>query len=831
MPRRLNIADWWRASTADIVRVALATIALGGSALPNAAHAQRAYTVDDMLRLESMGNVSISKDGSTLIFDRYGPYDQQAAFDRGYIPGETRSKIYVVNLKKDAPPRLLFSQPRDRGFAHASISPDGRYILYTDTGRTAYGLGVASIADGTSRSLNFAAGNGFVLTSYWLGKHKFVLPALSSDDLARSNLGLRLPQLSMAQKWTDAFNGTSATASVIGSGQFKSLPESEGSLVVGDVADDSSYRISGGPFQDVAPSPDGTWIAAARSEQRSLDSGKRLNLAANLGRRLELTLFRASNGGSPLKPCGGCDILARSMEWTADGSKLAFFARAEGSDWASGQYRIYNPANGETTAIDMLGLRARTDSYGGEMSVKSTWLGARLSIWAEPTRKDAPSRRADWYLHDGKRLVNLTAGFASEPEELLGRTPDALIILSAGEIWKVEVSGTRTNLTASVPEKVSLWRAPTPFGDLPMKNDAAADFVTAQIGSEGGDPPQLLIINLRSGHITRFRGLSPESRFVALSVAGQRAVVVDHADNVTRLLVLGANGETRPIVTLNDHLRDVIGGVPVRIDHLGPKGDRRMSWILLPRNRAPGKPIPTIVNVYPGAVGRSTFSRAKIDEVSALNDHLLAAHGYAVLYPSIPVDYDRLPREPLAELSADVFAAVDAAIAKGYSDPERLGLQGHSYGGFAAGALVGLTSRFKSAVAMAGVYDQISAYGAFDVRQRLEHSSKGLDLFFVHSIESGQTGLGAAPWDDPERYLRNSPLMRVKQINTPIMLVSGDLDYIPTTQTEEFFTALTRLNKDAVMVRYWGEEHVLTSPANIRDLWRRLFDWYDKTLK
>jgi len=50
------------------------------------------------------------------------------------------------------------------------------------------------------------------------------------------------------------------------------------------------------------------------------------------------------------------------------------------------------------------------------------------------------------------------------------------------------------------------------------------------------------------------------------------------------------------------------------------------------------------------------------------------------------------------------------------------------------------------------------------------------------------------------------------------------------TQAEEMFTALYRLNKDALFVRYWGEGHVLASSANIRDFWRRVFTWYDRHL-
>src|SRR3546814_14540422 len=71
----------------------------------------------------------------------------------------------------------------------------------------------------------------------------------------------------------------------------------------------------------------------------------------------------------------------------------------------------------------------------------------------------------------------------------------------------------------------------------------------------------------------------------------------------------------------------------------------------------------------------------------------------------------------------------------------------------------------------------LSLYGTFDERSRIHDAEKGLQLFAVSLLETSQGGMGAPPWDDPERYLRNSPLMHVKAIETPIMLLSGDRDY------------------------------------------------------
>src|SRR3546814_4717950 len=84
----------------------------------------------------------------------------------------------------------------------------------------------------------------------------------------------------------------------------------------------------------------------------------------------------------------------------------------------------------------------------------------------------------------------------------------------------------------------------------------------------------------------------------------------------------------------------------------------------------------------------------------------------------------KVPRDPLNGLVEDVFAAVDAAVAAGYVDPDRLAVQGQSYGGYTAAALVGLTDRFKAAVAQAGPYNLLSLYGTFDERSRIHDAER-----------------------------------------------------------------------------------------------------------
>src|SRR3546814_9343301 len=119
------------------------------------------------------------------------------------------------------------------------------------------------------------------------------------------------------------------------------------------------------------------------------------------------------------------------------------------------------------------------------------------------------------------------------------------------------------------------------------------------------------------------------------------------------------------ILRYNQHFRGVAVDKPLRIDHKGPDGDERHSWLLLPPGYRSGTRLATIVNVYPGSVGKKVWSKWDPDRINALNDHVLAGRGYAVLYPSLPVDDTTVQRAQLYGLVEEVFAVQDAAVAAG----------------------------------------------------------------------------------------------------------------------------------------------------------------------
>ncbi len=197
------------------------------------------------------------------------------------------------------------------------------------------------------------------------------------------------------------------------------------------------------------------------------------------------------------------------------------------------------------------------------------------------------------------------------------------------------------------------------------------------------------------------------------------------------------------------------------------------------------------------------------------------------LEPSMPLALEGEPDDPMLKLPNGVLPVVEHAVELGVADPDRIFLMGQSFGGYATYSLVTQTNRFKAAVALAGFCDLMSLYGVFDARLRYDDDAHE-EMFMPKSLESAWARMGSPPQSDLGRYLRNSPLLQVDRVQTPLMIIQGDMDYVPIQQGEQFFTALYRQGKRAEFVRYWGEGHVLEGPANFRDMWRRIFDWFSQ---
>jgi dipeptidyl aminopeptidase/acylaminoacyl peptidase len=179
-----------------------------------------------------------------------------------------------------------------------------------------------------------------------------------------------------------------------------------------------------------------------------------------------------------------------------------------------------------------------------------------------------------------------------------------------------------------------------------------------------------------------------------------------------------------------------------------------------------------------------------------------------------------------------VLPAIDALIERGIADPDRVAVLGQSDGGFTTLGLITQTTRFRSAIASASFSDLVSLYGTFYGQYRYGDSGPPLkgQLLRTLQMEKGSFDLGGPPWSKLDLYRSGSPILSVDKVQTPLMLIHGDSDFIPIQQAEQFFTSLFRQDKRATLVRYHGEGHTITTRANVLDLWRRMSDWLAETM-
>jgi dipeptidyl aminopeptidase/acylaminoacyl peptidase len=170
-----------------------------------------------------------------------------------------------------------------------------------------------------------------------------------------------------------------------------------------------------------------------------------------------------------------------------------------------------------------------------------------------------------------------------------------------------------------------------------------------------------------------------------------------------------------------------------------------------------------------------------------------------------------------------VTSAANRLIDMGIADPDRLGVHGTSYGGYATALLITQTDRFKAAINISGKVNMVSFYT----------DSPRLGVRNTHAPEKSQDRIGGTLWEYPERYLEHSAVLRADRIKTPLLNITGDQDpNVPASQSREMYYAMRRLGKEVEWVRYVNGGHrPPNSNAEAIDFEHRILGWYDKYLK
>ncbi len=195
------------------------------------------------------------------------------------------------------------------------------------------------------------------------------------------------------------------------------------------------------------------------------------------------------------------------------------------------------------------------------------------------------------------------------------------------------------------------------------------------------------------------------------------------------------------------------------------------AWFMSPAQRT--RPLPTVLFIHGGPFGATGYA-------FRYDFHLLAAQGYGIVFANFrgSAGYgDPFVRAIMGDWCGrgypDHIGAVEAAVAHGFADPERLGVWGPSYGGSATCWIVGHTNRFKAAIAEAPGTNFTMRYYLSDAR------------------EIYRRDLGGRPHEIPDVYRACSPITYAHHCTTPTMLLHGEDDFrCPISESEQFYGVL-----------------------------------------
>ena len=330
---------------------------------------------------------------------------------------------------------------------------------------------------------------------------------------------------------------------------------------------------------------------------------------------------------------------------------------------------------------------------------------------------------------------------------------------------------------------------------------------------DGGEQP-LVSVDLATGAATQLVGGRQAVTAFDLGQDGTVAAIVSEPQLPREVFFHDGEALAQRSFVNRDLLAELELAEVEKVTFPSRDGTPIEGFVFKPPGFEEGRRYPTVLDIHGGPQSQYDFS-------FHFEAQLYAAQGYLVLHPNprgstgYGQDFCLAIWQAWGESDyEDVMAAVDDAMARGWADPERLGVTGWSYGGMLTNHVITKTDRFKAAATGASAALYVVNYG-HDMYQRWWEQELGL------------------PWEPEARaiYERMSPFNRVEQVVTPTLILGGEKDWnVPIINSEQLYLALRRLGVETELVVYPGESHGIDTPTHAQDLYQRYLDWFGKHL-
>jgi dipeptidyl aminopeptidase/acylaminoacyl peptidase len=324
---------------------------------------------------------------------------------------------------------------------------------------------------------------------------------------------------------------------------------------------------------------------------------------------------------------------------------------------------------------------------------------------------------------------------------------------------------------------------------------------------------ELFWVDVASGSVKPVTQLGGSINIVQITRDSRAVGTMSSANQPAEVYVANFNSGYKPITDHNSWLKDYSIASSEVVKWKSKDGTEIEGVLTKPVGHTSGQ-VPFLLNPHGGPTGASLTSWNGSVQV-------LAANGFAVLQPNFRGSTGKGLAFAQANKNTwgkgdyeDCMSGVDAMIASGIADPDRLGAFGWSYGGYMTFWILTQTDRFKAVSPGAGLTNIYSMYSQNDIQRYLRwfYSDK-------------------APWDATDLYWDRSPMKYISNVKTPTMIMHGQVDTrVPIAQAQEFYMALKERKVPVDFVVYPREGHGFTEPRHNLDRVRRYVRFFAKYL-
>lgn len=760
------------------------------------------FTVEHLLSLQDLTRAAFSPQGRYLVLNVEAPWKAAARYDLDANTYLALGRPMIVDLAATGA-RPLLKMEDGAGYTTGAFSADGsRIVVYRLTG-SRLELGVTALATGDTVWSGLEVDTEtFSPVARWIDDGSLLVLSRSAAN-TRSLGGSFVHQARSTAAWADQALGRNSGV-VLGSGRYRALnpPPPSARLVVFDLLSGRSRQLAVGAFVDMTLSPDRRHVALVVDSDGRTAAEETPSLPKGVSRRrLEIADLKT---GATITPCPECDLARAGLAWSPDSREVLAAARLDGDGADFRYWRLGVDGHHVPLAPDL----RTSDSPGRDPRPISgmAWLSGDPVILAKRTS----TTRLDWWRLSARGPINLTnalpntgPALASDGYGLLLNSPEGPVrVTAAGKVERLAGASAR----------------------LGYRSGLVGETVKAVIATERGLSRTIWPISGSSWPNATPAG---DRLLDILPAKGLTAALSRDARGVKTVVVRDRRGTARTVLTLNAQLAAVRAATPIPVPHQASNGQARTSWLYLPASTQ-DRDVPVIVTPYPGSAYATPPAEAQPGELAfSANVQILTGAGYAVLIPSLPIADDAEPGEGLADA---LLRSLEAArLQHPELSASRAALWGQSFGGWGVLMAATQTDRFKAVIATSPIANLSTFYGMLSP-QALAAPDRyfSLPAMFGWS-ETGQGRMLSPPWRAPDRYARNSPGLHSDRITAPVMLVTSDSDFT-SGQATSLFSALFRQDKDAVLISYRGEGHVVINPDNLRDLYARAFSFLADTI-